>query len=147
MKPATKEQVMAINATLNKLGLMDDKKEIIKEASGGRTESSKELTLDEAKALLKSLLQGKAQPAPTARHKMISKIFALAHEMGWVEKQAWVVDGKLTEANDYTKVYQWIKKYGYLKKDLKEYKYNEIPKLLSQFEFGPYAHHLKNQRL
>jgi hypothetical protein len=142
MKPATKEQIRAINSVLAKSGLMDDKKSIIKEATLNRTEHSSELQFEEAKTLLKSLLSGTLIKQP--KNKMISKIFAIAHEMGWIKKQTIVDAAGMKTYNDYSPVYNWVKKYGYLKKDLAQYKYNEIPKLLTQFEQGPYQHYLKN---
>ena len=144
MKPASKEQIKAVNATLAKAGLMDDKASIIKQVTNGRTEHSSELYFEEAKSMLMGLLKNTWKQQP--KNKMISKIFAMAHEMGWVEKRTEVgKDGNLIKVNDYNRVYGWIKKYGYLNpKDLKEYEYKEIPKLVAQFENGPYKHYLSN---
>lgn len=144
MKPASKEQIRAINATLAKRGLMEDKASIIKQLTNGRTTHSTELYFDEAKAALKSLLSNTWKHQP--RNRMVSKLFAMAHEMGWVEKENRIdKDGRIRSHNNYRRVYGWIKKYGYLNpKDLKEYQYEEIPKLLTQFEQGPYQHYLKN---
>jgi hypothetical protein len=143
MKSATKEQIKAINATLAKKGLMEEKASIIMQSTNGRTGHSSELYLEEAKALLKSLLTTGQTPRQGSKNKMIGKIFAMAHEIGWVGQKTSVNDkGQMFTANDYSKVYAWIKKYGYLHKDIKQYEFNEIPKLLTQFEQGPYNHFL-----
>lgn len=142
MKPATPAQIKAVNSILAKRGLMEDKAEIIRLATLDRTTHSSELYFDEAKNLLSNLIDGKGyQP----KNKMINKIFAMAHEMGWITKKTVVGDdGKMVEKKDYSHVYNWIKKYGFGKKDLKLYECREIPKLLTQFEQGPYRDYLKN---
>lgn len=141
MKPATTKQIAAINSILVKKGLMDDKPSIIASITNNRTTHSSELSFDEAKNFLSNLLSGaKYQP----KNKMISKIFAMAHEMGWVEVKTMVDDrGQMTAKKDYSHVYAWIKKYGFKKTDLRAYQYNELPKLLTQFEYGPYRDYLR----
>ena len=140
MKPATTKQIAAINSILVKKGLMEDKPSIISSITNNRTTHSSELSFDEAKNFLSNLLSGaKYQP----KNKMISKIFAMAHEMGWVENKLRMENGELKEVKDYSHVYAWIKKYGFKKTDLRAYQYNELPKLLTQFEFGPYRDYLR----
>jgi hypothetical protein len=142
MKPATPAQIKAINSILAKRGLLEDKAPIIKLVTADRTTHSSELYFEEAKNLLSNLLDGVGyQP----KNKMIAKIFAMAHEMGWItERQGVDPQGRIETKKDYSHVYNWIKKFGFGKKDLKSYKYNEIPKLLTQFEQGPYQSYLKN---
>ncbi len=143
MKPATKEQIRAINAILAKRKLMDMKADIIRESTGGRTTHSTELYASEAYALLKSLNINTA--TDPGKQRMIRKLFAMAHEIGWIPKTGRVdQDGDFTTESDRSRVYGWIKKFGYLKKDLSLYTYNELPKLVTQFELGPYTHYLSN---
>jgi len=59
--------------------------------------------------------------------KMRKKILSLTWEMNWVVK-----DPALKV--DVERVNAWCVKYGYLHKPLNSYTYNELPKLLSQFE-------------
>lgn len=141
MKPATTKQIAAINSILAKKGLMEDKPSIIASITNNRTTHSSELSFDEAKNFLSNLLSGaKYQP----KNKMISKIFAMAHEMGWIEER-WKVEGggQMVKAKDYSHVYAWVKKYGFKKTDLRAYEYDELPKLLTQFEIGPYRDYLR----
>lgn len=142
MSNATTKQIAAINGILAKRGLMEDKANIIAGVTNNRTTHSSELSFDEAKNFLSALLSGaKYQP----KNKMISKIFAMAHEMGWVaDKTVVAPGGEMQTKKDYSHVYAWIKKFGFGKgRDLREYQYNELPKLLTQFENGPYRDYLR----
>jgi len=66
----------------------------------------------------------------------------MAFEMGWVKKVTKADNkGNLKTVNDYSAVKAWVTKYGYLKKPLNRYTYNELPKLVRQFEqyiYNPY---------
>lgn len=140
MQTANKNQIIAINTVLQKMKLMDEKANIIKEATNGRTTHSSELTFKEAYQLLKALNE---KPKPVdARQKMINKLFAMAHEIGWIKFKKVVTPYGMATNRDSSALYNWVKKYGYLKKDLNEYAYEELPKLLSSFEFGPYKHYI-----
>lgn len=135
---ATKQQVKAINAFLATRGLMEMKKQIISNFTNDRTDRSSLLTKDEARALLLYL----NDYAPLER--MIKKIVAMAHEIHWIKKTT-IVDPKngVVEERDYKALDEWILKYGYLHKPLFQYTYQELPKLLTQFEYGPYKHFLE----
>lgn len=141
MSSVTKKQIRAIHATIKAKGLQDQKKDIILNASEGRTESSSDLTYEEAHTLLKFLNTENKNNQSTDR--MIRKLMAMAYDLRWIESFTFVRDHKTFKRNDFSKVYEWVRKYGYLGKELKEYSYQELPKLLSQFEKGPYAHFLK----
>jgi hypothetical protein len=120
----THPQLGAIHTLLQKHGLKDDKKSIVKAFTAGRTESSKQMTRDEAAALighLKSL-----EPEEVRADRMRNKIISLAHEMNWR------IAG--TDNIDMNHVNNWCLKSGYLKKPLDDYAYNELPKLVTQFE-------------
>ena len=64
---------------------------------------------------------------------MRKKLIHLAKEMGYTK------DGKA----DMDKINAWCLHYGYGKKELNKYAYNELPKLLSQFE-KVYEYYIKN---
>jgi hypothetical protein len=141
MAPVSKQQIKAVNAILAAKGMMDDKANIISSATNGRTTHSSELFFEEAKILLAYLTR---EDKEKSNVKMLRKLFAMAHEMGWVTPgQKVAPGGRLIVVNNYGSVYAWVKKYGYLKKDLNKYSYEEFTKLLTQFENGPYAHSLK----
>jgi hypothetical protein len=55
MQTATKPQIQKLHALLNNLGLIDQKADIVFNMTHGRTESSRELTIDEARRLIANL--------------------------------------------------------------------------------------------
>jgi hypothetical protein len=141
---ATTRQLQAIHAILHSRSLLHQKANIIEGASNGRCTSSKDLTFEEAGFLIASF--GAPVKADKPGQAMINKIFAIAHEMGWIPViQEVQPDGKVKQRKDYSHLHAWILKYGYAKKPLNKYQYAEMPKLLTQFEQGPYAHWLKNK--
>jgi hypothetical protein len=76
----------------------------------------------------------------------MKKLFAMVFELGWApEGMVAGKDGKLVAKRDYKSFHEWVIKYGYLKKPLNRYTYNELPKLVSQFEMGPYKSYLNNR--
>lgn len=144
MTPITKPQIKAVRATLYRHGLMYDKENIIDSFTNGRTGSISEMTLDEARELLMAFNSPAENKNTDDKGPMIRKLFAMAHEMGWIRKvQAVDEKGAIIEKNDNTKVYDWVTKYGYKKTELRRYTYKELPKLLSQFEFNIYKPYLK----
>lgn len=96
--------------------------------SNGRCESSVDLWHPEAAAMIRHLheLAGANDPR---RLPMVNKIYYYAHQMKWQktnDKGKVVADGKLVD--------EWMIKYSYRKKKLNAYTYDELPKLVSQFE-------------
>ncbi|MFT3750948.1 MAG: hypothetical protein QM768_21725 [Agriterribacter sp.] len=143
MNMITPAQLRAINAILAKTGQMENKAAIISNATNGRTTHTSELLYEEAKQILQGFARIKKQvetPKPT--QKMINKLFAIAHEMGWVKNVTSVGKNGLEVKKDYTILHNWINKYGYLRKPLNQYSYSELPKLLYQFEHGVYKEYL-----
>ena len=117
-------QNKAVYALLNKTGLLPQKENIVAGISDGRTTSTRELTPQEAIDLIKYLKN--QDQSEIAADVMRKKIISLAHEMGWH------VAG--TRKADMRRIDEWCKKFGYGKKSLDNYHYNELPKLVSQFE-------------
>jgi hypothetical protein len=142
MGSITKEQIIAINTIISNRGLKEQKKQMILDASEGRTESSKCLTFDEASVLLQ-FLNGEKSREQESIDRMVKKLFAMAYDLRWISNKTEVTTNGLQSKKDYFVVYSWVLKYGYLGKELKAYKQNELPKLITQFEQGPYAHYLK----
>lgn len=117
-------QISAIHASLNKVGLMDEKRHMIGMFTDGRTQSTKEMTKAEAAELIRYL--SKHNPRAGAEDKMRKKILSMAHEMGWH-----IPD---THKISMARVNEWCVNYGYLHKRLDAYNYAELPKLVGQFE-------------
>ena len=129
MEAITRGQLAAIGALMNKLAITtDQKRDMVSGFSGGRCTSSKDLHKVEGMYLIRHLksLDPEEKKAETMRRKIIS----MAHELHWQ------IPG--TTRIDMRRVDEWCLKFGYGKKKLNQYLYSELPKLLTQFELGPY---------
>jgi len=121
------KQVKAIYALLGDHGLRDEKESIVSAFTAGRTKSVRAMTFHEAKALISHLKS--MDEKENSSTKMRNKILTLAHEMGWQKRTPSGVT-----MIDMNHVNNWMRSKSYLKKELDEYTYNELPKLVSQFE-------------
>lgn len=126
------------------------KTDIVMGFTGGRTESSRAMTDQEAMLMiehLENLQKGGSTAQPViayggkrcgktqgATETMKRKIISMAHECGWK-----MPGGKI----DMNAVNSWCVKFGYLHKPLDDHTYQELPKLITQFESGPYLSHIK----
>jgi len=134
----TKDQIKIIHTLLQKAGQMDNKKEIIKNASATGKESTKDLTFDEAAALITFLQTPNPKPqTPNSKpqiqdgQQMINYIIAASWEMGWVKKIKKVDKVKgVIEVNDYSHMHEKIKELCY-KKPINEYSVAELTKLVT----------------
>lgn len=123
MTYATKPQISKIHVLLTKLGMIEDKKEIVKTVTAGRTESTKELLFNEARHLIKDL----AEHSPDERMK--SLIFSLAYQCGIIYGST-NEDKKINAA----KLNLFLRERGAVKKELNAMSYHELRKTHSQFE-------------
>lgn len=122
MNLISKEQIIIISSTMARMKLTDDaQKTLIHSWTEGRTESRKELTYSEAE-LLKTHLNSSFKPADQKQDKMRKKIIAKFHQMGYSN------NGRI----DMERVNATILKYGYKHKQMKDYNWVELPKLVSQ---------------
>ena len=129
MQIITNSQKAAIAVMCQQLGIdADGKADLVHQFSGGRTTTSKKLTMKEAAELLQHL--SKLMKPDAATLKMTGKVLSLAHQLGWtkISKRTGrrVADGE--------KLDEWLVKYSYLHKKLNKYKTGELPKLISQME-------------
>lgn len=142
----TPKQVKAIRAAMAAKKLLEHKEQIVDSYTKGRTTHISEMHISEAGQLL-TYLNGLPKEA-NPKSKLMSKLFAMCHEMGWI-KSTTVVDGpEIKIKKDYSAVYNWVAKYGYLKKPLRDYTYNELPKLVTQLEkhiYEPFIQNLSSQ--
>jgi hypothetical protein len=123
MQTATQPQIAKIHVLLNNLGIIDQKAEIVYNLTDGRTESSKQLTIDEARRLITNL----AEYDPTERLK--SLVFSLAYQAGIIYGSS-KDDKKMNAA----KLNLFLRERGAVKKDLNEMKYKELVSVHRQFE-------------
>lgn len=123
MKYANKQQIAKIHVLLNQLGIIDQKKDIVAGISDGRTDSTKELTMEEARLLIMNL----SEYDPKERIK--SLIFSLAYQAGIIYGSS-ADDKKMNAA----KLNLFIRERGAVKKELKDMNYQELIKVHRQFE-------------
>ena len=122
-KPINKEQLKKLHVLLGKLGWMDEKASIVEQITEGRTQSSRELTFDEATSLLRQLVE--CSPA----EKLKGIISQLAYRAGIVYGNT-DADKKMNVA----KLNLFLNERGAVKKDLNKMDYAELIKTHRQFE-------------
>ena len=123
MQKVTPAQIGKIHVLLNKLGLIENKAEIVYNLSNGRTQSTKDLSIDEARRLITNL----ATYDPCEKQKGL--IFSLAYKAGIIYGST-VEDKKMNAA----KLSLFLKERGAVKKDLNAMTYDELVKTHRQFE-------------
>lgn len=123
MKPVTIPQIKKIHTLLNNIGALEDKKEIVYAFTNGRTESTKELSLSEARELIQQL----AHNEPSEKHR--KAIVYLAYKAG-------IIYGSTKE--DYqmnrAKLNMFLRERGTVKKDLEKMSLQELKQVHRQFE-------------
>ena len=140
---ATKRQTMLIHNLLAGKALLDCKKEIISHFSNGRTETSKELTMQEASKLINSYTTKTETETPKpkvydslneskkiqfeARKRMRNKLLSMAYRLGWATGGDW------DTANMALEGFAQSKK-GKFGKPLDEHSNDELRQLVSQIE-------------
>gem|GEM_PF-717623 len=138
----TTQQIIALQSIINSNpNLKEGKEYLIQDASDGRTTSVKELSFEEAKALITALnmiTSPRTVNVDDPCHRMRGKILSHAHELGWHKKdgKGMIVRDRATQKPkiDFDRVNDWCIKFGYLHKKLDRYTYEELPTLVSQFQ-------------
>lgn len=133
MREISKSQIAAIHVLLRDHGLSGEKARVISEISNGRTESTRMLTFEEARQWINAM-NGLKKPEADPGQKMVNSILAMAHEIKLIEKETIVTGSGIKTKNNYRHLSEWMLKYSYLKKPLNEYKYAELPTLVTQFK-------------
>lgn len=126
------QQLTMIGIICNQLNINKEAKAIMVQGfSNGRETSSKNLTKYEADLMIAHLqtLQKQQPTTHDAGEAMRKKILSYCHQINWTITKP---NGK--KIADVNRFNEWAKNYSYLKKKLNEYKYKELPKLVSQFE-------------
>jgi len=125
-------QLKAIHVLIGKNHLRDEKESIVESFTAGRTKHVSEMYGKEAAALIGHLKSLDETDKRTER--MRNKVLSMAHEMNWR------IAG--TNRVDMDHVNNWCLNYGYKKRRLDDYTYEELPMLVTQFE-QLYKSHLK----
>jgi len=137
-KPISPAQIKAIHALLNEKGLLDEKRTIIHSISSGRTESTKELTFEEAKTLIIFLKEDTTE-IDNKKRTIYKAIWNIAWSME-------IIYGNTEE--DYqmnrVKLNMFCRQRGTVKKNLSDMDYTELKKTHRQFE-AMFKRHLNNK--
>ena len=122
-KTITKDQLKIIHTLLSKRGLSVNKKELVYSFSDGRTESSRELTLKEAKRFIQYLKDNDESG------DVIKRIYHLGYVSG-------IIYGDTPEdkAMNTAKLNMFLKERGTVKKALHQQSIKELKRTVKQFE-------------
>lgn len=120
------QQNKQLHALLAQTGLKAHKESLVLGYTNGRSESSRDLTAQEADALIR-YLSAQAKPED-ADDKMRKKMIHYARQMGW---EIEVPRGRKA---DIERLNNWCIHYGQYHKPLMEHDTAELTRLLSQFD-------------
>ena len=124
----TKNQHKVLFGLLSKLNWIHQRSSLALQFSDNRTDSTSKLYEHECDYLIEFLKteinKTKEEAELTKKELYQRKFFYYCHELGWKK------NGKL----DYLRINAWLLKYSYLKKPLKQYEEQQLPKLLQQIE-------------
>lgn len=125
----------ALEKKLKQNGHIAERQELIHTFTDGRKEGLKSLTETEYREFCR-WIELKFNPNTNSKEcdNMRKKIIMLFRKMEYT-----LPGGK----SDMKAIYSWVIKYGYQKKPLNQYAYNELPKLVSQAE-AVYKSYVKN---
>lgn len=129
MRMVTSAQLKKIHVLLGELKLMDKKPEIVTGFTSGRTDSSRQMTLPEAKSLIEWLLGSQE------RTTLLRRIWHLAYEMEII-----IAGDHNEKAINVAKLDTFCKQRGTVKKALSAQSLKEIKRTARQFE-AMYAKH------
>lgn len=118
------EQIKLCRTLLSKAGLAQYKEDLVLTFTDERTSHLGDMTYDETMVFVKHLRQVSGQ-FENPKEKMQKKILAMAHEMHWE-----LPGGKV----NMERVNNWCVRYSGKNKPLNEFKYSELPTLVTQFE-------------
>lgn len=86
-KSISPQQLKALHATFRRLGMDDDARHgTIASFTDGRTQSCKELSFDEARRLLSSLNDERAEKSAAESRKLVKAIFGLSFQISFLNK-------------------------------------------------------------
>ena len=127
----TKAQNGQLHYFLNHTKMIAHKADLVLAFTEGRSASSREMTAQEAMLLINYLKE--LDNTSEACNNMRRKVLSMCHRIHWVTEKGVDID----------RLNEWCKKSSYLKKELNEYTYQELPKLVSQFRIV-YLHYIQS---
>lgn len=136
-KPITPQQLKALHATFHRLRMDDDARhECIYAFTSGRTESSKELTMDEARLLMSRLNEDDER----VRRMLIEEartlcrsIYYLSTQISFLNKDFPTDTQEDFEMNK-AKIDVWARKYSRFRKNIRQMNVSELREVKKQLE-------------
>lgn len=136
-KPITPQQLKALHATFHRIGMDDDARhECIYAFTSGRTESSKELTMDEARLLMSRLNEDDER----MRRMLIEEartlcrsIYYLSTRISFLNKDFPTDTQEDFEMNK-AKIDVWARKYSRFRKNIRQMNVSELREVKKQLE-------------
>jgi len=139
-KPITTAQIKKIHTLLNQQGLLDEKPTLVYSISEGRTQSTKELTVNEGKRLITFLLND-----DNVNESKCVAVFRAIYRLAWDMD---IIYGKTTD--DYhmnvAKLNMFCRERGTVKKNLSQMNLTELRKTQRQFE-AMYSKHKNKSKI
>lgn len=124
MNHTNRKRLFAVLATIG-MREEEDRHQLVYSFTKGRTRSTSDLSDYEAEQLINELESKKYQGA----NKMRRKIISMAYEMKWGAPYTEESRKEAVRSID-----AWCMKSGYIKKPLNDFTYDELPKLVTQFQ-------------
>ncbi len=129
-KPISAAQLKKIHAMFTRMGIApEDKRNIVYSFTGGRTVSTKDLTLEEARILINRLSDYDKETYGKECRKVLSAIYKLSFDIGMSYGE--------TEADrlmNYAKISKFCRERGTVKKNISEMNLHELKQTKKQFE-------------
>ena len=138
-KPVTPAQIKKVHVLLHLKGLMEEKESLVKSLTSGRTCSTKELTLSEAKYMI-SFLSGQGDVLAESKLNVYKAIWKIAWIMGIIYGET-DDDCQMNKA----KLNMFCRQRGTVKKNLSEMDIYELKKTHRQFK-AMYQKHLNSKK-
>lgn len=111
-------------------GLTEERREIVADFTGGRTDNSAELTTNEIVSLISSLDNSDTKKPVKRQNRTIYKLFGLCYVYGYKKYS----EAKKKDVVDVTSLNNWLIKYGKFHKKLESHSDYELGIVTTQFE-------------
>lgn len=136
-KPITPQQLKALHATFHRLGMDDDARhECICAFTSGRTRSSKELTMDEARLLMSRLNEDDERMRRMLMEEartLCRSIYYLSTRISFLNKDFPTDTQEDFEMNK-AKIDVWARKYSRFRKNIRQMNVSELREVKKQLE-------------
>lgn len=133
-KPITAQQVKALHTVFRQMGMdADDRHEFIANLTDGRTSSTKELTMDEARSLLDNLGKNQREAYQQESKQVCKQIYALSFQISFLNKGYDTSSREEFEMNK-AKINQFCREHTRMRKNLTEMTLAELKQVKKQME-------------